>query len=155
MRKNAILTEKSVKVYQGKGKFSGETNNNNYSQKNQISYFIALLHNVFVTENKGVSSDIEEAELITAHQEKENIVAFLEESVAFSNLIQQAVPLMYTLLMSKQATDVYEAIDFFTTAHFFNIESASVGIMGMLQLVWSPDQVFFKCVFCFYRLVKL
>lgn len=43
--------------------------------------------------------------------------------------------------MSKQAGDVNEAIDFFTTAHHFNIESAKMGVTNMLLLVWSPDQV--------------
>lgn len=81
--------------------------------------------------------------LIKKLEEKENIVAFLEDSISFSKLIQQAIPLVYTLLMSKQSTDVNEAIDFFITAHNFNIETAKLGIMGMLQLVWSPDQVSF------------
>lgn len=74
-------------------------------------------------------------------EEKESIVAFLEESVYFSRTISDAVPLINTLLMSKQAGDVSEAIDFFTTAHHFNIESAKVGVTNMLLLVWSPDQV--------------
>lgn len=74
-------------------------------------------------------------------EEKENIVAFLQESVHFSRMISEAVPLINALLMSKQAGDVSEAIDFFTTAHHFNIESAKTGVANMLLLVWSPDQV--------------
>lgn len=74
-------------------------------------------------------------------EEKENIVAFLQESVHFSRMISEAVPLINSLLMSKQAGDVSEAIDFFTTAHHFNIESAKIGVANMLLLVWSPDQV--------------
>lgn len=85
----------------------------------------------------------ESIDLIKKFEEKENVVAFLEDSISFSKLIQQAIPLVYSLLMSKQSTDVNEAIDFFTTAHSFNIETAKLGIMGMLQLVWSPDQVIY------------
>lgn len=58
-------------------------------------------------------------------------------------MITEAVPVVNALLMSKQAGDVSEAIDFFTTAHHFNIESAKTGVANMLMLVWSPDQVRF------------
>ncbi|VVC91230.1 unnamed protein product [Leptidea sinapis] len=73
-------------------------------------------------------------------EEKESIVAFLQESVHFSKMISEAVPVINSLLMSKQAGDVSEAIDFFTAAYHFNIESAKIGVANMLILVWSPDQ---------------
>lgn len=56
-------------------------------------------------------------------------------------MISEAMPQLNTLLMSKQAGDVTESIDFFTAAHHFNIESAKEGVAKMLLLVWSPDQV--------------
>ncbi|XP_061383844.1 condensin complex subunit 1 [Danaus plexippus] len=112
-------------------------------KSDQINYFVALLRNIFVIPERrqSVTQQYEnEQALYKRLEEKESIVAFLEESVYFSRTISDAVPLINSLLMSKQAGDVSEAIDFFTTAHHFNIESAKVGVTNMLLLVWSPDQ---------------
>lgn len=81
-------------------------------------------------------------------EEKEGIIAFLQESVQFCRLVMEAMPLINSLLMSKQAGDVSEAIDFFTTAHHFKIDSAKMGVANMLLLVWSPDQVNNKNLKC-------
>lgn len=112
----------------------------------QVEYFVALLRNIFVIPDRRESSSLtqqceNELALYKRVEEKENIVAFLQESVHFCRMVSEAVPLINSLLMSKQAGDVSEAIDFFTTAHHFNIESAKMGVANMLLLVWSPDQV--------------
>lgn len=112
----------------------------------QIDYFVALMKNIFIIPDRRQSISLtqqceNELALYKRFEEKENIVAFLQESVHFSRMVSEAVPLINSLLMSKQAGDVSEAIDFFTTAHQFNIESAKVGVANMLLLVWSPDQV--------------
>ncbi|CAK1580335.1 unnamed protein product [Parnassius mnemosyne] len=111
----------------------------------QIDYFVALMRNIFIIPDRRQSMSMtqqceNELALYKRVEEKESIVAFLQESVHFSRMISEAVPLVNSLLMSKQAGDVSEAIDFFTTAHHFNIESAKVGVANMLLLVWSPDQ---------------
>lgn len=112
----------------------------------QVDYFVALMKNIFIIPDRRQSISLtqqceNELALYKRFEEKENIVAFLQESVHFSRMVSEAVPLINSLLMSKQAGDVSEAIDFFTTAHQFNIESAKVGVANMLLLVWSPDQV--------------
>ncbi|XP_068633143.1 condensin complex subunit 1 [Battus philenor] len=114
-------------------------------KSDQIDYFVALLRNVFITPARRQSVTLtqqceNELALYKRVEEKESIVAFLQESVNFCRMISEAVPLVNSLLMSKQAGDVNEAIDFFTTAHHFNIESAKMGVANMLLLVWSPDQ---------------
>ncbi|XP_039753451.1 condensin complex subunit 1 [Pararge aegeria] len=112
-------------------------------KSDQLDYFVALLRNIFVIPERRQSLTQQCENELALHkrlEEKESIVAFLQESVHFSQLIAEAIPLINSLLMSKQAGDVSEAIDFFTTAHHFNIESAKVGVANMLQLVWSPDQ---------------
>ncbi|XP_047533582.1 condensin complex subunit 1 [Vanessa atalanta] len=114
-------------------------------KSDQVDYFVALLRNVFIVPEKPQSISLtqqceNEIALYKRLEEKESIVAFLQESVHFSKMISEAVPLINSLLMSKQAGDVSEAIDFFTTAHHFNIESAKEGVTNMLLLVWSPDQ---------------
>ncbi|KPI95576.1 Condensin complex subunit 1 [Papilio xuthus] len=114
-------------------------------KSDQIDYFVALLRNIFIIPDRRQSiSSTQQCEnelaLYKRVEEKESIVAFLQESIHFCRMISEAVPLVNSLLMSKQAGDVSEAIDFFTTAHHFNIESAKVGVANMLLLVWSPDQ---------------
>ncbi|KAJ8722132.1 hypothetical protein PYW08_004534 [Mythimna loreyi] len=112
-------------------------------KSDQIAYFVALLRNIFIIPERTISLTQQceqELAMYKRLEEKENIVAFLQESVHFSRMVSEAVPLINALLMSKQAGDVSEAIDFFTTAHHFNIESAKMGVANMLLLVWSPDQ---------------
>ncbi|KAH9629496.1 hypothetical protein HF086_015826 [Spodoptera exigua] len=112
-------------------------------KSDQIAYFVALLRNIFIIPDRTESLTQQceqELALYKRVEEKENIVAFLQESVHFSRMVSEAVPVINSLLMSKQAGDVSEAIDFFTTAHHFNIESAKMGVANMLLLVWSPDQ---------------
>ncbi|KAG6452841.1 hypothetical protein O3G_MSEX007806 [Manduca sexta] len=111
----------------------------------QIDYFVALLRNVYIMPDRRKSITLtqqceNELALYKRLEEKESIVAFLQESVHFSRMIAEAIPVINSLLMSKQAGDVNEAIDFFTTAHHFNIESAKIGVANMLLLIWSPDQ---------------
>ncbi|KAL4715966.1 hypothetical protein ACJJTC_013266, partial [Scirpophaga incertulas] len=114
-------------------------------KSDQVDYFVALLRNIFVIPDTRQGTSLtqqceNELALYKRLEEKENIVAFLQESVYFSRMVSEAVPLINSLLTSKQAGDVNEAIDFFTTAHHFNIESAKMGVANMLLLVWSPDQ---------------
>lgn len=114
-------------------------------RSDQIDYFVALLRNMYVIPNTKQSSSLtqqceQELALCKRIDEKESIVAFLQESVHFSRMMSEAMPILNSLLMSKQAGDVNEAIDFFTAAHHFNIESANTGLANMLMLVWSPDQ---------------
>ncbi|XP_022814014.1 condensin complex subunit 1 [Spodoptera litura] len=112
-------------------------------KSDQIAYFVALLRNIFIIPDRTMSLTQQceqELALYKRIEEKENIVAFLQESVHFSRMVSEAVPVINSLLMSKQAGDVSEAIDFFVTAHHFNIESAKMGVANMLLLVWSPDQ---------------
>ncbi|CAD0201294.1 unnamed protein product [Chrysodeixis includens] len=112
-------------------------------KSDQINYFVALLRNMYIIPERRQSLTQQcetELALYKRLEEKESIVAFLQESVHFSRMVSEAVPLINSLLMSKQAGDVSEAIDFFTAAHHFNIDAAKMGVANMLLLVWSPDQ---------------
>lgn len=109
-----------------------------------MEYFVALLRNIYIIPDKSdsVAEQCEnELGLYKRLEEKENIVAFLQECIEFSKTVSDAVPVINSLLSSKLVGDVNEAIEFFTTAHHFNIESAKTGVANMLVLVWSPDQV--------------
>lgn len=44
------------------------------------------------------------------------------------------------MLLSKTNTDVFEAIDFFTTAYLFGIKGTECGMRKILFLVWSGDK---------------
>lgn len=112
---------------------------------------MALLRNVFVTPDRRHSvADESEMALYKRLEEKEGIVAFLQEAVHFCRIMGEAVPLINTLLMSKVNGDVTEAIQFFTVGHHFNIQSANDGVATMLLLVWSQDQVFTEPYHSYY-----
>lgn len=71
---------------------------------------------------------------------KESQVGFLTDSLAFSKVMAETVPKVEMLLMSTTNTDVFEAIDFFTTGYLFNIEGTQCGMRRMLCLVWTGDK---------------
>lgn len=50
------------------------------------------------------------------------------------------MPKIENMLMSKINTDVFEAVDFFTTAYLFGIKGTENGMRKMLFLVWSGDK---------------
>ena len=71
---------------------------------------------------------------------QERVVQFLFDSMEFSEIITQAVPKIEELLLSKVNSDVFEAIDFFTTGYLFNIKGTECGMRRMLCLVWTGDK---------------
>ncbi|XP_036674153.3 condensin complex subunit 1 [Drosophila suzukii] len=67
-------------------------------------------------------------------------VQFLKDSIDFAMLMTSAFPKLHEMLMSKTNTDVFEAVDLFTTGYMFGIHGTESGMQRMLQLVWSSDK---------------
>ncbi|EDX14871.1 condensin complex subunit 1 [Drosophila simulans] len=67
-------------------------------------------------------------------------VQFLKDSIDFAVLMTSAFPKLHDMLMSKTNTDVFEAVDLFTTGYMFGIHGTESGMQRMLQLVWSSDK---------------
>ncbi|CAL4065931.1 unnamed protein product, partial [Meganyctiphanes norvegica] len=68
------------------------------------------------------------------------LVNYLKDSVAFSQVIHNALPIVCQMLASKQVSDVMEAVQFFVTAFEFGLLNAMSGVRRMLSLVWSKEQ---------------
>lgn len=68
----------------------------------------------------------------------------------------QAVPVIENMMLSKINSDVFESIEFFTTAHLFGIKGTESGMRKMLFLVWSGDKekreavtrAYYRVLFC-------
>lgn len=58
----------------------------------------------------------------------------------FSKMISKAMPKMQEMLSSKTNSDVFEAVDLFTTGYLFGIKGTEAGMRQMLLLVWSSDK---------------
>lgn len=99
----------------------------------QCLYYEALLKSYFLLLNKVVNHEDE-------FKKAENNVKYLEDSIEFSSIVINAVPKLQDMLMSKSNSDVFEAIDFFTTAYLFGIKNTECGMRQMLFLVWSTDK---------------
>ena len=69
---------------------------------------------------------------------KANLFSF-QESLAFANTLQKAVPVISQLLGSKNLTDIMEAIEFFVTGFEFGLSYTMIGIRRMLPLIWSKE----------------
>ncbi|KAH8279002.1 hypothetical protein KR018_012246 [Drosophila ironensis] len=67
-------------------------------------------------------------------------VQFLNDSIEFAQLVTSAYPKLHELLMSKTNSDVFEAVDLFTTGYMFGIHGTDSGMQRMLQLVWCSDK---------------
>ncbi|XP_055595244.1 condensin complex subunit 1-like isoform X2 [Uranotaenia lowii] len=98
----------------------------------QCLYYLTVLKNYYVNCRRGKN-------LSEEFQKIENEVNFLKDSIRFSEIVSDAVPKLQDMLMSKSQSDVYEAIDFFTSAYLFGIKGTECGMQQMLYLVWSSD----------------
>ncbi|XP_017099590.2 condensin complex subunit 1 [Drosophila bipectinata] len=67
-------------------------------------------------------------------------VQFLKDSIEFAQMVTAAFPKLHEMLMSKTNSDVFEAVDLFTTGYMFGIHGTLSGMQQMLQLVWSSDK---------------
>lgn len=68
------------------------------------------------------------------------LIFIFQDSTAFAQQIQEAVPRICHLLGSKSVTDIMEAIEFFVTGYEFGVLATIQGIRRMLLLIWSKEQ---------------
>lgn len=98
----------------------------------QVLYYLTVLKGYFINSRLGTNMNEQ-------FQKIENEVNFLKDSIRFSEIVSDAVPKLQDMLMSKSQSDVFEAIDFFTSAYLFGIKGTECGMQQMLYLVWSSD----------------
>ena len=67
------------------------------------------------------------------------LVLYLRDSFKFARGIYAAIPVVCRLLLSKQTSDILEAINFFVTAFELDVIEAMMGIRRMLPLIWSSE----------------
>lgn len=60
-------------------------------------------------------------------------VGFLEDTIEFLQLINQAVKMMKELLVSVSINDMHEAVEFYNVAYQFDINNVEDGILGMFD----------------------
>ncbi|XP_067627986.1 condensin complex subunit 1 [Eurosta solidaginis] len=99
----------------------------------QCAYYMALLKSYIFLANGCKDSNEELGTQIKT-------VQFLQDSIEFSKVITKAVPKIQELLLSKTNSDVFEAVDLFTTGYMFGIKGTEGGMRQMLYLVWSSDK---------------
>ena len=59
------------------------------------------------------------------------------EAMRFIEVLHDASPIICQLLMSKNKSEVIEAMDFFMVADAYKVETARIGIRKMLHLIWT------------------
>ena len=59
------------------------------------------------------------------------------EAIKFIEVLHDCSPLVCQLLLSKNKSEVVEAMDFFMIADAYRIETAKLGIRKMLHLIWT------------------
>ncbi|KAH8418366.1 hypothetical protein KR222_004050, partial [Zaprionus bogoriensis] len=96
-------------------------------------YFMALFK-TFLSLANGCKDSNEEM------QKQIKTVEFLKDSIEFSHVATSTMPKILEMLLSKTNTDVFEAVDLFTTGYLFGIDGTQTGMQRMLNLVWSSDK---------------
>uniref|UniRef100_A0A1A9WR38 Condensin complex subunit 1 n=1 Tax=Glossina brevipalpis TaxID=37001 RepID=A0A1A9WR38_9MUSC len=99
----------------------------------QCAYYLALLKSYIFLGNGYKDSNEEFGTQIKT-------VKFLQDSIEFSKAITKAMPKLQEMLLSKTNSDVFEAVDLFTTGYMFGIKGTENGMRQMLYLVWSSDK---------------
>lgn len=79
----------------------------------------------------------------------------LQDCVTFAKLVQEAVPILCQLLVSKTNSDVLEAVSFFVSAFEFGVTNSQEGVRKMMVLVWSKEEAVKEAVVAAYRQLYL
>ena len=79
------------------------------------------------------------------------LVNYYKDSLNFAVAVNEAVPVICTLLGSKSISDVQEAINFFVTAFEFGLLNAMIGVRKMLSLIFSREQAVQATVVSAYK----
>ncbi|KNC98205.1 condensin subunit YCS4 [Spizellomyces punctatus DAOM BR117] len=80
--------------------------------------------------------------LIPGEQELRNLRGLLKyyrDGIRFIRQIEAVVPTMCELLASNTKGEVIEAMNFFVTAHRYEMECATMGVRKMVHKVWDKD----------------
>lgn len=83
------------------------------------------------------------------------VVQYLKDCLQFVHHIRTAIPLVCSMLNSANVSDSQEAIDFFVTAHQFQLKDAISGIRSMLLLAFSRDKGVRSAVIDAYKSIYL
>lgn len=105
----------------------------NFNFEEKCQYYLILLKSYYDIANR--PNDY--AEEIT---KAEDTVKFFYDFLQYTTLLNSAVPKLEEMLMSKTNSDVFESIDFFTTAYQFGIKGCESGMHKMIFLVWSDKE---------------
>ncbi len=104
----------------------------------QTVFFMPMFREVAGQENKDSEEPVDEKE---SEDLKKQIfvVDYLKDSLNFASTLNEALPVISTLLGSKQISDVQEAINFFVAAFEFGLLNAMIGVRKMLSLIFSRE----------------
>lgn len=105
----------------------------NLNFEDKCQYYLVLLKSYYAIANR--PNDF--ADEIT---KAEDTVKFYYDFIQYTTLLNSAVPKLEEMLMSKTNSDVFESIDFFTTAYQFGIKGCDNGMHKMIFLVWSDKE---------------
>ncbi|XP_054165417.1 condensin complex subunit 1-like [Oppia nitens] len=83
------------------------------------------------------------------------LVKYLNDCIKFTEQIQIAIPLVSDLLMSKNITDVQEAIEFFVSAYKFGVKEAITGVRKLILLIWSQEKTIKDAAVLAYKSIYL
>ena len=83
------------------------------------------------------------------------LVKYLSDCVKFTQQIQIAMPLVSDLLLSRNITDVQEAIEFFVSAYKFGVQGAIIGVRKLILLIWSQEKTIKDAAVAAYKSLYL
>ena len=92
------------------------------------------------TNLNGTQTEESLEKILNLLEKQKNLLIYLRDIITVTKYLKAAVPLVCTLLYSKNIQDVQEAINFLVTAYEFGIkEEAQVGLRKMIILIFATD----------------
>jgi len=121
----------------------------------EVKQYLHILKNIFFEMKKKPEMNLSQNQSQTQTEDELNkqklLVQYLGDSVKFSKILHQSLPVVAQLLGSKQSSDILEAIEFFVSAFEFGLLNAMIGVRRMLALIWSQEKTIKDAVVAAYK----
>ncbi|XP_017786740.1 PREDICTED: condensin complex subunit 1 [Nicrophorus vespilloides] len=121
----------------------------NMSNDDVAGFYLMLLKSMFLKIpdhiNEVINSNTQNKNAVPTEEHLERLEAlsttvdFLQTSVSFLELLDQAMKPMIDLLYSVNISDMTEAVNFFIAAYNFKLDNALIGVLEILKAIRSCD----------------
>ena len=124
---------------------------NGNREKDQHSRPITTTIEVANSSTEGLNDD----SAVNDISRQQIVVKYLSDCMKFTEQMQISMPLISELLLSRNISDVQEAIEFFVSAYKFGVQEAIKGVRKLILLIWSQEKSIKEAAITAYKRIYL